>query len=157
IRRELKERCFNCNENIGFKIKNIKYIISSKDNIVLKANTPLPKNGTCVHYKKSYRWFRFPCCNKLYPCDVCHDDNNSKNHLYSVSSNCGLCDVKYTGKSSGYMANIMVCGFCSLEQSVKKECKCGMNMKKNTMYWEGGKGMRNKQSMSRKDSKKYKK
>lgn len=25
---------------------------------------PLLDNGTCKHYKKSFRWFRFPCCGK---------------------------------------------------------------------------------------------
>ncbi|KAF4671128.1 hypothetical protein FOZ61_005350 [Perkinsus olseni] len=34
---------------------------------------PLPKNGTCKHYRHSYRWLRFPCCGMAYPCDQCHD------------------------------------------------------------------------------------
>lgn len=25
---------------------------------------PLPDMGTCKHYKKSFRWLRFPCCGK---------------------------------------------------------------------------------------------
>jgi len=26
---------------------------------VIKIGNPLPDNGTCKHYKKSYRWFRY--------------------------------------------------------------------------------------------------
>ena len=40
----------------------------------LKNLTPLPKNGTCKHYKKSFRWLRFPCCAKMYPCEECHEN-----------------------------------------------------------------------------------
>ena len=78
----------------------------------IKEGRPLPDEGTCKHYKKSYRWLRyvfmlsvhvylihiiymaqvcinvictvltmifssvnrFPCCGKVYPCDVCHED-----------------------------------------------------------------------------------
>lgn len=34
---------------------------------------PLPDQGACVHYRKSRRWLRFPCCGIPFPCDVCHD------------------------------------------------------------------------------------
>ena len=40
--------------------------------------------------------FRFPCCGKCYPCDVCHDDNEGDHQM------------KY--------ANRMICGFCCKEQ-----------------------------------------
>jgi len=40
--------------------------------------------------------FRFPCCGKAYPCDVCHDDAE-RDH-----------EMKY--------ANRMICGFCAKEQ-----------------------------------------
>lgn len=32
--------------------------------------------GTCKHYKKSKRWLRFSCCNRIYPCDICHDEQS---------------------------------------------------------------------------------
>ena len=32
---------------------------------------PLPNKGTCAHYKHSYRWLRFPCCGRAYPCAAC--------------------------------------------------------------------------------------
>lgn len=38
-----------------------------------KQGESLPKNGACSHYKHSYRFFRFPCCGKAFPCDICHD------------------------------------------------------------------------------------
>lgn len=97
----------------------------------------LPGKGTCKHYKKSFRWFRFPCCNNLYPCDLCHDE-----------------EQKHVAET----AKRMVCGLCKKEQSVKSNCECGMDLKsKKTAFWEGGKGNRDKTTMSRKDRKKYKK
>ena len=33
---------------------------------------PLPNKGTCKHFKYSYRWLRFPCCGRAYPCATCH-------------------------------------------------------------------------------------
>lgn len=38
---------------------------SAKDAVALKPGTPLPLQGACEHYKKSYRWFRFSCCGKV--------------------------------------------------------------------------------------------
>lgn len=125
--------CFNCHKLLKFVIENIYLITSQK--IHIKEGTELPDKGTCQHYSKSYRWFCFPCCNLLYPCDICH--NNKSNHL-----------AEY--------ANIMICGFCSKRQSVKKICSCTKNQKQYTQFWEGGKGNRNKITLSKKDSKKYK-
>lgn len=39
---------------------------------------------------------RFPCCGRLYPCDLCHDEKEDDH------------DMKYASR--------MVCGFCSKEQ-----------------------------------------
>jgi hypothetical protein len=33
--------------------------------IGIKVGTPLPDQGACKHYKRSLRWFRFPCCQRL--------------------------------------------------------------------------------------------
>ncbi|KAI8849507.1 hypothetical protein BC829DRAFT_182884 [Chytridium lagenaria] len=100
---------------------------------------PLPKNGICSHYRKSYRWFRFPCCGKVYPCDLCH------------------------GSSDHEMvwANRMICGYCSREQaySPNKACACGRELTRtsnNKGYWEGGLGTRDKKVMSRHEGRKYK-
>ncbi|ADM12645.1 putative zinc finger domain-containing protein [Encephalitozoon intestinalis ATCC 50506] len=125
-------KCYECLSNIFLKISSINLIQRKRE--TLKPGQPLPEKGTCRHYKKSYRWFRFPCCNSLYPCDICHDEESGHVHQ---------------------MANKMVCGLCSKEQGVGKECSCGMNLKKSTSFWEGGKGTRNKATMSRKDRKKY--
>jgi hypothetical protein len=35
-----------------------------KEQALLKLGTPLPNKGACKHYKRSYRWMRFPCCGK---------------------------------------------------------------------------------------------
>ena len=63
---------------------------------------PLPDNGTCRHYRKSYRWFRFPCCGKCYPCDECHAESEPDH------------EMKY--------ATRMICGFCCKEQVATHMC-----------------------------------
>jgi hypothetical protein len=93
--------CWKCNNFLSFCIKKINYL--EKKNQVFKIGSALPDKGACKHYKKSYRWFRFPCCKSVYPCDICHDQENSH---------------------PSQLANNMICGFCSKEQSVKYECSC---------------------------------
>ncbi|KAK6590882.1 hypothetical protein RS030_111889 [Cryptosporidium xiaoi] len=102
----------------------------------------LPNKGTCSHYKKSNRWMRFPCCNKVYPCHNCHDKEN----LDHISE----------------WANNMICGFCSREQTFSDNCKyCKSNLVGNKgsaggRFWEGGKGCRNALTLSNRDSRKKK-
>lgn len=128
--------CYNCSTKLQLKVINIRFIAPSRQ-IPLKEGQPLPDKGACKHYKRSFRWFRFPCCHALYPCDICHDANSDHQAV---------------------AANKMVCGLCSREQSCKKDCLCGMSIdKKTTAFWEGGKGLRDKAAMSKKDGKKYKK
>ncbi len=138
INEKFKQTCFNCNKLMQFCIQRIFVINQSQQKgIVIKQGQELPRKGACSHYAKSNRWFRFPCCNSLFPCDICHD--KEMNH-------------------KSVLANKMVCGLCSKEQSVKNECSCGMSLKrKHTKFWEGGKGNRDKSTMSRKDDKKFKK
>ncbi|KAF9998037.1 hypothetical protein BGZ80_000731 [Entomortierella chlamydospora] len=107
----------------------------------LKVGEPLPRKGACDHYKKSRRWFRFPCCSKIYPCHICHDEKESDSHEFEY-------------------AKRMVCGHCSREQNVSdKPCICGERPVKTSggsgEFWEGGQGMRDKTRMSRKDPKKH--
>ncbi|CAI5712132.1 unnamed protein product [Hyaloperonospora brassicae] len=102
---------------------------------------PLPRNGTCDHYKHSLRWFRFQCCGKAFPCDVCHD-----------SSDCPEANL-------GKFASRMICGLCSKEQSSSvKVCSCGNDVaskKSTSCHWEGGAGCRDVLKMSRWDRQKY--
>jgi len=104
----------------------------------IQEGKPLPKDGTCKHYKKSFRWLRFPCCGKAYPCDECHDEKEDHEMQF---------------------ANRMICGFCAKEQAfaANRDCTmCGSNMTKKTgSHWEGGKGCRDVIKMSRGDKKKY--
>ncbi|KAF9360167.1 hypothetical protein BGX26_010306 [Mortierella sp. AD094] len=107
----------------------------------LKVGEPLPRKGACDHYKKSRRWFRFPCCSKIYPCHICHDEKESDSH-----------ECEY--------AKRMVCGHCSREQNVSdKPCICGESPVKTSggsgAFWEGGEGMRDKTRMSHKDPRKH--
>lgn len=106
----------------------------------LKVGDPLPRKGACDHYKKSRRWFRFPCCSKIYSCHLCHDEKEDHESEF---------------------AKRMVCGHCSREQTVSdKPCVCGESPVKSAhgsgAFWEGGEGMRDKTRMSNKDSKKFK-
>ncbi|GMF10364.1 unnamed protein product [Phytophthora lilii] len=101
----------------------------------------LPRNGACDHYKHSLRWFRFQCCGKAFPCDVCHD-----------SSDCPEANL-------GKFASRMICGLCSKEQSSSvKVCSCGNDVaakKTTSRHWEGGAGCRDSLQMSRWDKQKY--
>ncbi|KAJ3322687.1 hypothetical protein HDU76_013828 [Blyttiomyces sp. JEL0837] len=109
-----------------------------EDGIVLGQS--LPRNGACSHYKKSYRWFRFPCCGKVYPCDICHEEKKSDGH-------------------SMEWATRMICGFCSREQPYsQKPCSCGKELtrKNGSGFWEGGLGTRSKTLMNRNDTRKFK-
>ena len=106
----------------------------------IQVGKPLPDYGTCKHYKQSFRWFRFSCCNKVFPCDECHDETISEH--------------------KNEFAKTILCGFCAFEQpSNNKICsKCGSSFSKSDIaggFWEGGKGCRNKEKMSNKDSHKF--
>ncbi|KAG0273966.1 hypothetical protein BGZ95_010235 [Linnemannia exigua] len=108
----------------------------------LKVGEPLPRKGACDHYKKSRRWFRFPCCSKIYACHLCHDEKESDSH-------------------ESEFAKRMICGHCSREQTVSdKPCVCGKTPMKTAggsgAFWEGGEGMRDRTKMSNKDSRKHK-
>jgi hypothetical protein len=150
--------CFTCHQRIRFALDRIIWqsdAVGAKPKpkqqqqqntaqAALSIGTPLPLHGACAHYKKSYRWYRFPCCGLAFPCDECHNaDALGKDH-----------PVEW--------ATRFICGFCSREQSISvKECpECGKDTsaagRKKTAFWEGGKGVRNQIFMSRKDSKKYK-
>lgn len=144
--------CFQCHQRIRFQIDRIEWIadicsssITSKQKIktktgpTLTVGTPLPNQGACEHYKKSFRWYRFPCCGQAFACDECHGSDHP---------------IEW--------ANRFICGFCSREQSINiKECpECGKDTsaagRRKSTFWEGGKGSRNQILMSRKDSKKHK-
>ena len=125
---------------IGQKIQEQKLEKRKQKREGLSIGTPLPSNGACSHYKRSYRWFRFPCCNKLFPCDVCHEENNLDGHEM-------------------VWATRMVCGFCSREQvySNGKACICGRDLVRTETggFWNGGLGTRDKAKMNRNETKKY--
>jgi uncharacterized CHY-type Zn-finger protein len=106
----------------------------------LRLGQPLENFGTCEHYGKSYRWLRFPCCGKAYPCDVCHEKKKTDGHEM-------------------VLANRMICGFCSKEQAYsQKPCICGRSLvgSSSSQFWEGGKGCRDLSRLSKKDPKKHK-
>ncbi|KAI9271573.1 hypothetical protein BDA99DRAFT_500427 [Phascolomyces articulosus] len=155
-------RCFGCHTSITMALGDFRFIrvgqedgerfegnqsLVSKavmkrkkkngDTIQLVVGQSLPDKGTCEHYRKSKRWFRFPCCSRLYACDACHDKN--EDHVYEL-------------------ARRHVCGLCSREQAISPMCTCGHVFERgpHSHFWEGGEGTRSKVLMSRKDPHKYK-
>lgn len=148
--------CDHCHEKLSIEAESAKFTLlqprSSKtgpntnpafskhvrDPAVQKGR-PLPDKGTCKHYKQSYRWLRFPCCGRAYPCDVCHDED--QDHLMELATR-------------------MICGHCAKEQAYGngKPCvACGgmMTRGSRTAHWEGGQGCRNQTKMCRNDRQKY--
>lgn len=144
--------CRDCHARFTFKIPEVKFLVYSAapsalppttgprrrdERLGLHAGEPLPDKGVCKHYKKSYRWFRFSCCQKVHSCDKCHDETEDHPNEW---------------------ANRMVCGYCSREQKYTPgSCTfCGRNLvsKVHTGFWEGGKGTRDRRFMSRKDPRK---
>ncbi|KAI1337075.1 hypothetical protein F5Y15DRAFT_392304 [Xylariaceae sp. FL0016] len=144
--------CRECHGRFTFKIPDVRFMTIThgsalppttgprrrQEKLGLHAGEPLPGRGTCPHYKKSYRWFRFSCCSKVHPCDQCHDD--AEDHPQE-------------------WANRMICGWCSREQNYAVEACvfCGRSVigKRGKGFWEGGKGTRDKTMMSRKDKRKF--
>ncbi|GFP53760.1 hypothetical protein ACSS6W_001354 [Trichoderma asperelloides] len=145
--------CRECHSKFTFKIPEVKFLFVSpgslpppaagmrrkQEKLGLHAGDQLPERGTCTHYRKSYRWFRFSCCNRVYKCDKCHDQ--AEDHINE-------------------WANRMICGFCSREQNYAVEaCRfCGRSVigRRGKGFWEGGKGNRDKITMRKKDPRKYK-
>jgi uncharacterized CHY-type Zn-finger protein len=144
--------CRECHQKFSFKLPEIKFLrISSahlppstgprrkKESLGLTSGAPLPRNGRCKHYAKSYRWFRFSCCQKVYACDRCHDEAEEHANEHG---------------------NRMICGYCSREQIYRPEacgvCRAVLIGRVGSGFWEGGKGTRDKVRMSRKDPRKYK-
>lgn len=153
--------CRVCHAHVSVNIERVRFIRLASDVLptaIATASTPkkiksmkepgivpgqpLPLKGACEHYKKSFRWLRFPCCGRAFPCDICHDKESRDNH-----------ETK--------LANRMICGHCSREQpyfSSKPCAHCGADLTKSsgaTQFWEGGKGVRDQSKMSRNDSHKY--
>ncbi|KAH6610579.1 hypothetical protein Trco_000599 [Trichoderma cornu-damae] len=146
--------CRECHSKFTFKIPEVKFLFVSpgsvpspsatglrrkQEKLGLHAGEQLPERGTCAHYKKSFRWFRFSCCNRVHKCDKCHDQ--AEDHINE-------------------WANRMICGWCSREQNYAVEaCRfCGRSVigKRGKGFWEGGKGNRDRTTMRKRDTRKYK-
>ncbi|KAI8060798.1 hypothetical protein BC940DRAFT_311371 [Gongronella butleri] len=160
--RPLTQACRHCHAKFSILFKDYRFVrlgaggerLQADDQVVMKlkkkkkpqdmilmVGQPLPNQGTCKHYGKSKRWFRFPCCSKLYACDVCHD--KQEDHVAET-------------------AHRQVCGMCSKEQTIVggRPClHCAHEFDRSLgkgAFWEGGQGVRSKQLMSRNDSHKHK-
>lgn len=86
-----------------------------------------------------FRWFKFSCCGKPFPCDICHDDASDNKFEKALTS---------------------ICGFCCRElNSNVTQCNCGETLvlnEKGKNNWEGGKGCRDPSKLNRNDKRKYK-
>ena len=128
-------------EKFNFAIKddiNLDNYVKKYDKIIQEGKE-LPDFGACKHYRHSLRWFRFSCCNKIFPCDICHDEASDHNSEF---------------------AKTILCGFCACEQSSSnKLCqKCGKMFSKSEggkKFWEGGKGCRDPKFLNSRDYHKY--
>ncbi|KAI8828228.1 hypothetical protein BJ741DRAFT_627097 [Chytriomyces cf. hyalinus JEL632] len=158
---EMRVGCTGCHAKMGIMISEIKFIKlmpsipQHATTLALKPKKkkqldegfvlgePLPQNGACKHYRKSYRWFRFPCCGRAFACDMCHEESKSDGHEMT-------------------WANRMICGFCCSEQvySQQASCLCGKELTRRSGgkggFWEGGQGTRSRVLMSKKDTRKTK-
>jgi len=113
--------------------------LKSKQQTRYQIGQALPQKGICRHYKQSFRHFRFPCCNLVFPCEKCHDKHSDHDYKW---------------------ARMQICGFCSKEQScTNKFCynrRCGRTfVKETTNQWEGGKGCRDQERMAKGSNRKY--
>ncbi|KAK4128529.1 hypothetical protein N657DRAFT_26903 [Parathielavia appendiculata] len=145
--------CRSCHARFTFSLPDVKFLAYApgggalpptssprrkQERLGLHVGEPLPNRGACAHYRRSYRWFRFSCCARVYPCDRCHDEAEAHVNEW---------------------ANRMVCGWCSREQryNVESCAFCGRSVigKKGKGYWEGGKGTRDQRLMRRNDKRKY--
>ncbi|RMZ33886.1 hypothetical protein D0859_01986 [Hortaea werneckii] len=83
--------CRECHKKMTLRISELKFLLVSataarasralgrkkpKENLGIHAGSELPRKGRCSHYAKSFRWFRFSCCSKVFPCDRCHDQQS---------------------------------------------------------------------------------
>ncbi|KAK3295151.1 uncharacterized protein B0H64DRAFT_321614 [Chaetomium fimeti] len=146
--------CRDCHTRFTFALPDVRFLAYSpgsqelpppttgprrrQERLGLRAGEPLPARGACSHYRRSYRWFRFSCCAKVYPCDKCHDAEEEHGNEWAAR---------------------MVCGWCSREQRFQMEsCAfCGRSVigKRGNGFWEGGKGTRDQRLMRRGDKRKY--
>ncbi|KAL4937273.1 hypothetical protein BDV06DRAFT_77644 [Aspergillus oleicola] len=163
--------CRQCHRKMVFKIPEVKFLkVGSaaftardrgparrkpKEVLGIVAGQELPRRGRCMHYSKSYRWFRFSCCSKVFPCDK----YVQRPSILHKSNQVYRCHDAATDHPNEH-ANRMICGYCSREQIYRPEncgvCRSYLIGKAGSGFWEGGKGTRNKTLMSRKDPRKYK-
>ncbi|ORY87868.1 hypothetical protein BCR37DRAFT_14937 [Protomyces lactucae-debilis] len=134
----------------------------------------LPDFGLCRHYRRSFRWFRFPCCRRVFACDLCHDLLAGAAPISQTQGGAGSASmpIQVAGVASGKhrheLANFQICGFCSTEAPVNPQAHChacGASLVKpgsapgtlGSGFWEGGEGTRDQRLMNRHDKRKHRK
>lgn len=70
----------------------------------------------CEHYLRKCK-IMSPCCNKIYPCRLCHDEEN-----YEL-----VTDIKIRHKIDRFAISQVICTECDTFQNIKRYCeKCGV-------------------------------
>jgi hypothetical protein len=113
---------------------------------MFKSGSPLPNQGACKHFSKSFRYLRFPCCGKAYACPVCHAaEGTCDEATWATRMICGKCSVEaaYANRA---------CGACGFHMGVSGATKSGAK----SAHWNGGGGTRSGQLLDKKDSRKHK-
>lgn len=148
--------CRSCHSRTSLTISNISFL-----NVTAPATSKLrfratkregqgrglPNSGSCKHFRKSYRWFRFSCCNAVYSCPECHDSLTAPHH-YAEAASAQICG--YCRKEQPIRAAKPECVACASELTGKRKGASGR-------FWEGGKGARDQVRMARNESRKYRK
>ena len=107
--------CRECHKKLSFTLPEVRFLAVSnahataaqslprrkKETLGLVAGIELPNRGRCTHYRRSFRWFRFGCCGKVYPCDRCHDAVAGHLNEFANRMVCGMCSrcLLYTSPS----------------------------------------------------------
>ena len=109
----------NSKETPSERAKRIFDMIAKKNKMFLQNMNKIQKKKTiyCTHYKTDY-YIYSKCCNKIYPCRICHDEN--ENH-----------------KIDRYNIDLMFCSMCNCLQKVNSYCinKDCCNYKKKSKYY----------------------
>jgi uncharacterized CHY-type Zn-finger protein len=117
--------------------RDIKFLFPRKLVGTYTYGRALPKTGNCKHTKNGFRYLRFPCCAKAYPCEKCHNEDPVCDH-----------DIE--------KAKSMICGYCAAEQiPIKDTClACNKPIAPTQLIFGTDKG---KPSNTKDDKKKKKK
>ena len=95
--------CHQCFKTMNVSFNGLKHFNPFVKEFQPQDGKQLTNRGACKHMKLSFRWIRYGCCGRLFSCDECHIRGSTFAH------------EKVQGTT-------MMCGFCSIEQPIAKQC-----------------------------------